>query len=409
MNDRIVITGYGIVTSLGTNPINFWENIKNGRCGIDYITRFDASQFKIKMSSEVKSFDIEKYYSKKELKRFDLFSKFALYATHQAIENSGLNLNDISPYRMGTILGTGIGGISTIEEGCKIYRDIGPKLSSYYIPTIIPNMAAALIAKEFGFKGPCYTINTACASSNNAIGEAFVLLKNNKLDIVITGGTEAAITPTIVSGFSSMGAMSKETNKYKASIPFDKHRNGFVIGEGAGIIILERLESAIKRNANILAEIVGYSSTCDAYNIVAPSPTGHAAKKAITMAIEEAKINFKDISYINAHGTGTVQNDIVETKVIKDVFQEYAYEIPISSTKSMTGHLLGASGAIEAIICVKALEHQFVPPTIGYEHKDELCDLNYTPNIGHSYKLNYILSNSMGFGGHNSMLIFKKF
>ncbi len=408
MDNRVVITGYGTINSLGNEVDKFWDNIKNGVSGIDEIKSFDIKNFKVHFASEVKNFNIANYYKKQQLKRLDRFSQFALYSAHKAMEKANLNLDNTSPYRMGTILGTGVGGMNEIEDGCKTYHLLGPKISSYYVPKLIPNMAAGLIAKEFNFKGVCSTITTACASSNNAIGEAFTLLQNNKADVMITGGTEAVITPTIVSGFTSMGALSKEPDKLRASIPFDKERKGFVIGEGAGILVLERLEHATSRNANILAEIVGYASTCDAYHMTSPSPSGEAASEAINQALNNANIKPNQISYINAHGTGTLQNDMVETQVIKNVFKNGAYTIPISSTKSMTGHLLGAAGAIEAIICTKSIEEQFVPPTIGYKVKDELCDLNYVPNKGYSRDINYVLSNAMGFGGHNSMLVFKK-
>lgn len=406
---RVVITGCGTINSLGSNPEEFWNNIKNGSCGIDLIRNFDSKDFKVHLASEVSSFSLEEYYSKKEIKRMDRFSQFALYSAHQAVKNAGINFDETPPYRMGTILGTGIGGINEIEDGCKTYNNYGPKISAYFIPKLIPNMAAALISKEFHLKGVCSTITTACASSNQAIGEAFVLLQDNKMDVIITGGTEAAVTPTIVGGFTSMGALSTVNDKLKASIPFDKERKGFVIGEGAGILILERLEHAKARNAKIIAEIVGYVSTCDAYHITSPCPNGEAATEAINRVIKDAKIKPEQISYINAHGTGTYKNDMIETKVIKNVFKDYAYKIPISATKSMTGHLLGASGAIEAIICTKVIEKQFIPPTLGYNTPDDLCDLNYTPNIGHTHNVEYALSNSMAFGGHNAILLFKRY
>lgn len=409
MNRRVVITGMGSITPLGNNVDAFWTAIKNGKCGIEPIKSFDAADFKAKLAAEVKDFKPEEYIDKKEAKRMDRFCQFALAAAKEAVEDSELELDKIDKDKFGVILGCGIGGIGTIEEQVAKLNEKGPgRVSPMLIPMIISNMAAGNIAIAYGAKGICNTIVTACASSNNAIGEAFEKIINNHADIIISGGTEASVTPVSVAGFTSLTALSRSTDPERASIPFDAERNGFVMGEGSGILILEELEHALKRGAKIYAEIAGYGTTCDAYHMTAPSPDGEGGAKAMKLAIENAGIKPEEVSYINAHGTSTPANDKTETAAIKKVFGEYAYKIPVSSTKSMTGHLLGAAGAIEAIVSIKAVEEGFIPPTVGLKVPDPECDLDYVPNVGRKSELKYAISNTLGFGGHNATLLFKK-
>ena len=406
---RVVITGMGAITPVGNNIKDFWASIKKGECGIDFIKAFDTSDFKVKLAAEVKNFKPEDYLDGKQVKRMDRFCQLAMVASKEAVENSKLDLEDVDKERLGVIVGSGIGGMSTIEAQEEKLLNKGPsRVSPMLIPMIISNMAAGNISIEYGAKAVCNTVVTACASGTNAIGEAFHSIRLGMADIIIAGGTEAAITPLSVAGFISLTALTKSQDKNKASIPFDKNRDGFVMGEGAGMVVLETLESAEKRGARIYAEVVGYGTTCDAYHITSPAPNGEGAARAIKMALKEGKIEPEQVSYINAHGTSTPYNDKFETEAIKSVFGEKAYEIPVSSTKSMTGHLLGAAGAIEAVICVKAIEDSFVPATIGYTAPDEECDLDYVPNNGREKELEYVLSNSLGFGGHNAVLLFKK-
>ncbi|MBU3195246.1 beta-ketoacyl-ACP synthase II [Clostridium algidicarnis] len=406
---RVVITGMGAITPIGNNIKDFWASIKKGECGIDLIKAFDTSDFKVKLAGEVKNFKPEDYIDAKQVKRMDRFCQLAMVASKEAVEDSKLNLQNIDKEKLGVIVGCGIGGMGTIETQEERLLKKGPsRVSPMLIPMIISNMAAGNIAIEYGAKALCNTIVTACASGTNAIGEAFHSINLGMADIIIAGGTEAAITSLSVAGFISLTALTKSRDKNKASIPFDKNRDGFVMGEGAGMVILETLESAEKRGAKIYAEVVGYGTTCDAYHITSPAPNGEGAARAINMALKEGNIKADKVSYINAHGTSTPYNDKFETAAIKSVFGERAYEIPVSSTKSMTGHLLGAAGAIEAVICVKAIEDSFVPATIGYTTPDEECDLDYVPNKGRKKELEYVLSNSLGFGGHNAVLLFKK-
>lgn len=409
MSKRVVITGLGAVTPLGNDVDSFWKGIKEGKCGIDFITHFDTEKFKAKLAAEVKDFDPLNYLDRKEARRMDRFCQFGIAATVQAIKNSGLDLEKLDKERLGVVVGTGIGGIGTIERENKNLLEKGPgRVSPMLIPMIIGNMVAGNIAIKFGAKGPCTTVVTACATGTNAIGDAFHMLQLGMADVLIAGGAEASITPLSIAGFISLTALSTSTDPSRASIPFDKERDGFIMGEGSGILILETLEHAKDRGARIYGEIVGYGSTCDAYHITSPSPDGEGAARAMKMAIKEAGIKPEEISYINAHGTGTHYNDKCETTAIKTVFGEHAYKIPVSSTKSMTGHQLGAAGAVEAIICVKALMEGFVPPTIGYKVMDPECDLDCVPNVGRNQDLNYTLSNSLGFGGHNATIIVKK-
>ncbi len=406
---RVVITGMGAITPVGNNIEEFWENIKNGVCGVDFITQFDTEKFSSKLAAEVKNFNPSDHMDFKEVKRMDRFCQLAMVAAKEAVKDSNLDLETIDKERFGVMVGSGIGGIGTIEAQDKVLIEKGPKrVTPLIIPMIITNMAAGNIAIQFNAKGICTNVVTACATGTHSIGEAFRVLKHGYADVMIAGGTESSITPLSIAGFTTITALTSSNNPKRASIPFDKERNGFVMGEGAGIVIMETLEHAQKRNAKIYGEVVGYGATCDAHHMTLPAPQGEGGARAMKLAIQEANINFTDISYINAHGTSTPPNDKGETEAIKAVFGDYAYKIPVSSTKSMTGHLLGAAGAIETIISVKALEDSFVPPTIGYEVPDPDCDLDYVPNVGRSCELKYSLSNSFGFGGHNATLVFKK-
>lgn len=409
MKKRVVITGLGAVTPLGNNVDTFWSNVKSGVCGIDFIKSFDTENFKSKLAAEVKDFSPEKFLDKREVRRLDKFSQFAMVSAEEALKDSELDLDTLDKYRFGVLVGSGIGGIGTIEKEHSTLMEKGPgRVRPIFIPMIIGNMAAGNIAIKFGAKGVCTTVVTACATGTNAIGEAYKMIEDGRADVMIAGGTEASITPLSIAGFISLTALSRSDDPKRASIPFDKERGGFVMGEGAGIVILESLEHAKKRNANIHAEIVGYGSTCDAYHITAVDPEGEGPARAMKIAIEEAGIDKEEVSYINAHGTGTPTNDKAETKAIKLVFGDKAKDIPISSTKSMTGHLLGAAGAVEAIVCVKCVQDNYIPPTIGYKVPDEECDLDYVPNKGRSGEVKYAMSNSFGFGGHNAVILLKK-
>ena len=409
MNRRVVITGMGAITPLGNNIDDFWNNIKNGVNGVGYITNFDTTNFKVKIAAEVKNFEPTKYVQKKELKRNDLVSIYGIAAATQAIEDSKINLEEINKERFGVIFGSGIGGMITIQEQVGKLFEKGPaKVSPLFIPMVISNMVAGNIAIKFGAKGICENIVTACATSTNCIGDAFRNIKHGYSDIIIAGGAEAPISEIGVAGFTNLTALSTNNNPEEACRPFDKNRDGFVMGDGSGAIILEELEHALKRNAKIYAEIVGYGTTGDAYHMTAPSPDGSGAGRAMLLAINEAGIKPSDISYINAHGTSTPANETSEIKAINYALGEYTPNVPVSSTKSMTGHLLGAAGAIEAIACIKAIENGFIPPTINLKEKDEECNFDCVPNIGKKADLNYVLSNSLGFGGHNAVLCFRK-
>ena len=408
MERRVVITGMGALTPIGNNVKEFWNNAKEGKNGIDYVTLVNKDEVSVKVAGEVKNFDAAEAVGKKESKRLDRFSQFALACADEAIKSSGLDLDNVDKNRIGVLVGSGIGGFSTIETEITKMATGSKRVSPFFIPMAISNMAAGNISIKYGLKGPSTAVVTACATGTNGIGEAFRQIKHGYADIMLAGGVEAPITKIGIEGFNSLKALNTSNDPKKASIPFDSERSGFVMGEGAGILVLESLESAKKRNANILAEIVGYGSTCDAYHITSPDPDGEGASRAMIEAMEEAKINKEEVSYINAHGTSTKLNDKFETIAIKRTFGDYAYKIPVSSTKSMTGHLLGAAGAIEAIICIESLRDNFVPPTIGYKNQDEDCDLDYVPNEGRSHEVNYALTNSLGFGGHNATLLFKK-
>lgn len=407
---RVVITGAGVISPLGLDIDNFWDAIKNGKSAIDYVSGFDVSEMATKVAAEIKNFDPLNYMEKREARRRSRFMQFAIAAAEKAVENSKLDIDKIDKYDLGVIVGSGIGGMEVVENQYEVLLNKGPKrLNPLAIPMIIPNIATSDIAIKYGAKGYNESVVAACATGNNAIGNAYRVIKNGYAKVMITGGTEAVITPLTFGGFCALRAMTKSTDPENASKPFDAQRDGFVMGEGAGIIVLEELGHALQREAHILGEIVGYGCTNDAYDVVAPSPNGEAAAKSILKAIESSNINLNEIGYINAHGTSTIYNDKLETLAIKKVFGEAAKNIPVSSTKSMTGHLLGASGAIEAIITALALKDGFIPPTINYHNEDPECDLDYVPNTGRKAEINYALSNSFGFGGHNSILLFKKF
>ena len=411
MGKRVVVTGMGVISPIGTGLNKFWEALISGASGVDRITQFDASDYKVQIAGEVKDFNVGDYIDKKEARRMDRFVQFAVAASKIAIDDAGLDLNNEDSERIGVVIGSGIGGISTVFEQSKILLERGPgRVSPLTVPMKIINMASGQVAMAFGFKGFNSSVVTACASSNNAIGDSFRLLKNGELDVIVTGGTEAAIVPISIAGFSAMKALSTYNDEpQKASRPFDAKRDGFVMGEGAGILVLETLEHAKARGAKIYAEIVGYGVTCDAYHITAPDPEGLGAAKAMKKAMDEAALTPEDISYINAHGTSTPLNDKLETLAIKKVFGKRAYDIPISSIKSMIGHLLGAAGGVEAVASVLTVFHGIIPPTINYENPDPECDLDYVPNKARESQINAVLSNNLGFGGHNVTIAFKKY
>ncbi|MBZ4664987.1 beta-ketoacyl-ACP synthase II [Mahella sp.] len=411
MNNRVVITGIGAVTPLGIGKDIFWENIKNGVSGIDKIQRFDASAFTTQIAGEVLDFKPEDYIDRKEAKRMDRFTQFAMASAAMAVNDAGIDMDGIDKNRLGVIMGVGIGGIATFEEQHTLLTNKGPgRISPFFVPMIITNIAAGQIAIAYGAKGYNTTIVTACASATNAIGEAFRVIKDGYADIMFTGGAEAAVTPLALGGFCAMKALStRNDNPKAASSPFDAKRDGFVMGEGAGVLILESLDHAIKRGAHIYAEIVGYGVTCDAYHITTPAPGGEGAATAMSNALEDAGVRPEQVDYINAHGTSTPYNDKFETMAVKSVFGQHAYELAISSTKSMTGHLLGATGAIEAIASAMAIQEGFIPPTINYEDPDPECDLDYVPNKGRAADIEYAMSNSFGFGGQNAVLLFRKY
>ena len=408
---RVVVTGMGVVSAVGNNFDDFWASIAAGTNGIDDITRFDTTDFRTKMGGEVRGFEAESYMDKKDAKRLPLFIQFALASAMMAHKDSGLNLELIDPYRIGVGVGSGIGGICVMEENARLLMEKGPKrVSPFFVPFEIINMASGRISMRLGAKGPNYASVTACATSNNAIGEAFRIVQRGDADVMFTGGSEAAMTPLGFAGFCSMRAMSARNDDPKhASRPFDKNRDGFVMGEGAGVLVLESLEHALDRNALIYAEIVGYGMTADAYDMVHPISNGEGAAKAMEFALMDAEIDSSKIDYINAHGTSTPAGDPAETQAIKRLFGERSYKIPVSSTKSMTGHLLGAAGAIEMIATIGSIQHSFVPPTINLVDADPTCDLDYVPNEGRSATINTALSNSFGFGGHNTALVVRKF
>jgi 3-oxoacyl-[acyl-carrier-protein] synthase II len=410
-NQRVVVTGLGVVAPVGNTLEEYWEALLAGRNGIGKITRFDPANHASQMAGEVKGFDPHQYLERKQAKRMDRFAQFALAASFQALSDANLEINDLNAEQVGVVIGTGIGGLKVLEDQQEIYLNRGPsRCSPFMIPMMIANMAAGLTAIHVGAKGPNSCPVTACAAGSNAVGDAFRLIQRGEAQAMICGGTEAAVTPLGVAGFASAKALStRNDDPEHASRPFDRDRDGFVIGEGSGILILESLEHAQARGAKIYGEIVGYGMTCDAYHMTSPTPEGTGAARAISLALKDGNLTPADVSYVNAHGTSTTTNDITETKALKKALGKSAYEVTISSTKSMTGHLLGGSGGIEAVATVMALAHNKIPPTINLTTPDPECDLDYVPNKAREVTVNCALSNSFGFGGHNITLAFKKY
>ena len=410
MDRRVVVTGMGAITPIGNNVEEYWKGLQEGKCGIDTITAFDTSDFKVKLAGEVKNYNPEEYFDKRSARRLDKFAQFAMIAAREAMKDSKMTKENTDFERVGVFIGSGMGGLDTIEKELNVCFEKGyDKISPMFIPMVISNMATGNVAIDLGLKGESFSIATACASATHSIGEAYRTIKYGYQDAVFTGGTEASITKSGLAGFTNIKALTQTTDKNRASIPFDKERSGFVMGEGAGVLVLEELEHAKKRGAKIYAEIVGYGASSDAYHITSPAPGGEGGARAMVNAIKDAKIEPKDITYINAHGTSTHLNDTCETSAIKIALGESSKTVMVSSTKGNTGHLLGAAGAVEAIACVKAVQDDFVPPTINYKVPDEECDLDIVPNKGRNVKVEYAMSNSLGFGGHNSSIIFKKY
>lgn len=407
---RVVVTGIGTINPIGHNVEETWKSIEEGKCGIAPISLFDTKGMKVTLAGEVKDFDVTKYIDKKEAKKMDRFIQMGMIASHEAMLDSGLDINNIDSHRFGVIVSSGIGGLGSIEKNYQTGEKRGfDRVSPFFIPMTISNLAAGHIAIAYHAQGLCTCPVTACAGGTNAIGDAFRNIRDGYQDVMIAGGCEASVTPLGIGGFTSMKALSDATDPDRASIPFDKERNGFVMGEGAGILILEELEHALKRGAHIYGEMTGYGVSCDAHHITAPLPNGEGGAYAMQNALDDAGISYDVIDYINAHGTSTHLNDLCETEAIKSVFKEHAYKLAVSSTKGHTGHCLGAAGGIEAVLSVLALKHDFIPPTLNYQVKDEECDLNVVPNVGVKKNLHYVMSNSLGFGGHNASIIFKEY
>jgi 3-oxoacyl-[acyl-carrier-protein] synthase II len=408
---RVVVTGMGLVIPTGIGVETAWKNVCEGKSGIGLLTRFDTNGFETKIAAEVKNFNPELYIDKKEIKRMDLFVQYAIAATKEALEDAQLAITPENSEKIGVIVGTGLGGLPTLEKYHKILLERGPgRISPFFIPMLIANLASGHIAIQFGPKGPNTCVVTACATGAHCIGDAFRAIVYGDAEAMIAGGTEANITPLTIGGFNAMKALStKNDEPEKACRPFEKNRDGFVVAEGAGIVLLEELKFALNRNAKIYGELVGYGYTGDAYHITAPSPDGDGAVRCMRMALKDAGLKLEDVEYINAHGTSTPLNDLTETLAIKTVFGDHAKKVPISATKSMTGHLLGAAGSTEAIFTLLAIRDGIMPPTINYEEPDPQCDLDYVPNVARRQPLNIAMSNAFGFGGTNATLIFKKF
>ncbi len=409
---RVVITGLGAVTPIGVTVMDFWQALLSGKNGVAPITLFDAAKFDTKFAAEVKDFNPDNYFDKKSVKRLDRFSQFAIASAVQAIEDTEANLENLNKERCGVVFGSGIGGLETLQnEHWKYFQDKNPGvLSPFFIPMMIADLAAGQISIRFGFKGPNYATTSACATSSHAISDAFMLIQRGSADLMICGGSEASITEMGVGGFNAMRAISTWNDRYlEASRPFDKDRNGFVMGEGAGTLILEEMEHAIARGAKIYAELAGIGLTADAYHITAPAPGGEGATRSMRISIEDAGLTITDIDHINAHGTSTPHNDVNETKAIKTVFGDHAYKLVVNSTKSMTGHLLGAAGVIEAIATILSLKNNLIPPTINLDNPDPECDLNYSAKTVTKKEIRAAINNTFGFGGHNASLLFTKF
>ena len=408
---RVVVTGLGAVTPIGNNVEEFWNGIKAGKCGIDKVTLFDATDFKTQIAGEVKNFEPTDFIEKKDARKMDRYTQLAMVAADEAVKDSGLNMEDEDPWKVGVITGSGIGGIHTLEEQHKSLLDRGPgRVSPFFIPMMIGNMGAAQIAIKYGARGVNENIVTACASGTNAIGDSLRHIQHGANDVIIAGGEEAAVSPLAFAGFCNMKAMSTRNDDPKtASRPFDAERDGFVLSEGAGFIVIEELEHAKKRGAHIYCELVGYGATDDAYHITSPIPGGVGGAKAMSLAIEDAGLKPEDVTYINAHGTSTKYNDEFETQAIKEALGDAAKNVAVSSTKSMTGHLLGAAGGVEAIVCALAIKDSYIPATINYNTPDPACDLDIVPNKGREQEVKVAMSNSLGFGGHNATIVMKKY
>ena len=409
-NHRVLVTGMGIISPLGLDVATTWDGIVNGRSGVDYITAFDPEGYDTHFAAEVKGFDPENYLDRKEARRMDRFAQFAAVAAQQACRQAGLEAGNVDPYRVGVIIGSGIGGISTLSAQHEILLDRGPKrVSPFLIPMMLGDMASAQVSMVTGSMGANYCAVSSCSSGADALGQAWAMIRRGQEDIVLAGGSEAPVVPVAVAGFNALRALSRfNENPAKASRPFDKNRDGFVMGEGAAVLVLESEESAKNRGATVLGEIKGYAATSDAHHLTEPMATGESAARAMVKALEEAGVDPSKVDYVNTHGTSTPLNDRHETMAIKVALGEDAYRVPLSSTKSMTGHLLGSGGALEACFCLLAMEHSIVPPTINLLDADPDCDLDYTPNEARSQEMNITLSNSFGFGGHNSVLVFGK-
>ena len=410
MKRRVVITGLGAITPIGLNVKEFWDSCKEGKCGIAPITYFDTTDYKAKLAAEVKDFSATNYMDAKAAKRMEAFSQFAVAASKEALEDSGLNLENEDAFRIGVSIGSGTGSLQAIERECDKLQKRGPsRVAPLLVPLMISNMAAGNVAIAYGLKGKNINVVTACATGTHSIGEAFRSIVYKEAEVMLAGGTESSICPIGGAGFSALTALSTSDDPKRASIPFDKDRNGFVMGEGSAVLVLEELEHAKKRGAKIYAEIVGYGSTCDAYHITSPAEDGSGAAMAMKYAIEDAGLKPSDIDYVNAHGTSTHHNDIFETKAIKLALGEHAKKVKINSTKSLVGHLLGAAGAVEAVVCIKSIQDNFVHQTVGLINEDEECDLDYCKGSGVSLPVNVAISNSLGFGGHNSSIVFKRY
>ena len=408
--NRVVVTGLGVVSPVGNDVSTMWDHLISGHVGIGELTRVNADDFPTKIAAEVKDFDPKKYMEKKDARKMDLFTQFAVAAAKMALDDAELTIDDSNAERTGVWIGYGIGEMSTYESQYEKFLEKGHRrVSPFFIPMMIPDMAAGQVSIQFGAKGINSCTVTACASGTNSIGDAFKVIQRGDADAMITGGTEAPMTNMSFAGFTQAGALSKSEGPKTASRPFDKNRDGFVMGEGAGILILESLEHAQERGAKIYAEICGYGSTGDAYHVTAPAPEGEGAARAMQQAVDDADVAVDSVDYINAHGTSTEYNDQYETNAVKTVFGEHAYQLAMSSTKSMTGHLLGAAGGLEAIVSVLSIKHNIMPPTVNYETPDEKCDLDYVPNEAREKEVNVAMSNSLGFGGHNASLVFKKY
>lgn len=410
MKKRVVITGMGAITPIGNSVEEFWASVKESKVGIGPITYFDTTDYKATLAAEVKNFVAKEYMDFKAAKRMEQFSQFAVAAAKEAIEDAGLDMSVEDPYRVGLSIGSGVGSLQSMEREEQKLLSKGPsRVNPLLVPLMISNMATGNVSIAYGIKGKSLNIVTACATGTHSIGESFRSIQCGDADVMLAGGTESSICPIGIAGFASLTALTTATDPMRASIPFDKERSGFVMGEGAGVLVLESLEHARARGAKILAEVVGYGATSDAYHITSPAEDGEGAARAMTDAMKEAGVTGSEISYINAHGTATPYNDLFETRAIKLALKEAAYQVPVSSTKSMIGHLLGAAGAVEFIACVKSIQEDYIHPTVGLQVPDEECDLNYVPGQGLHTPVNVVMSNSLGFGGHNATLLVKKF